>query len=112
MSFQMSSEVAELPAYFLMSAEMARTAPWGAVLVPRSLLIAALILSLLAFPKRKGWLRRALFKLQPGTVSEARKLPFVDQPVRTRPSVLLGYKAESQYDWTEPKEWPTWTILS
>ena len=55
-------------------------------------------------PKRKGWLRLAWTKAPP-----AAKLPtkdeFVENPVKTIPSEIVGYKLASAYVCAEPNEW-------
>ena len=56
------------------------------------------------FPKRNGWLRYACSKFDPAPKKPV-KLPFIEKPVKTIPSEMVGYMLTRAYVWAEPKEW-------
>ena len=55
------------------------------------------------FPKRNGWLRYACSKFDPAAKKPA-KLAFVEKPVKTIPSEMVGYILTREDVWAEPKE--------
>lgn len=56
------------------------------------------------FPKRNGWLRYACSKFDPAP-NKPTKLAFIEKPVKTIPSEMVGYMFTRAYVWAEPKEW-------
>ena len=56
------------------------------------------------FPKRNGWLRYACSKFPPAPKRPV-KLEFIEKPVKTIPSEMVGYMFTRAYVWAEPKEW-------
>ena len=56
------------------------------------------------FPKRNGWLRYACSKFDPAP-NKPTKLEFIEKPVKTIPSEMVGYMFTRAYVWAEPKEW-------
>lgn len=56
-----------------------------------------------ALPKRNGWFRYACSKFAPAP-NKPTKLAFIEKPVKTMPSEMVGYMLTRAYVCAEPKE--------